>query len=576
MAVAAKQTQSGGKAGSEARASPAAGSSEVVNPIWQRLARQTAVLQAKLRVGADDDPLEREADRVAEAVVSGAAAPGAVQRKCAACEEEEREVRRSPAYFEPVRGGCPACGGQGAEAGVEVQRSAAGPAPTAPAGPSPPGVSGAGAPLDRGVRAALEPRFGFDFGDVRVHADGPAARSAAELNARAYTMGRHVVFGASEYRPDTPGGLRLLAHELTHVVQQAEGGPEPPVQRSVADSAGSDYDIDDTIEVLRETLRVALRSLRDGAIPRTRRKRIRRQFKRLKPLLSKLEAARENDGRGVSFGFDPDPAKNEVIAGDSSKSLAELYAGFMAPPQPAAAGASPELQAWALPGGLRISPATGVQVQRCELICVGVIILSGLLLAGCSGKNNRRTPCEPEEEAEIERFHHRAAGWVDTAMTRLGDYFDGTASDDVRGWVDQALEDNFHFQTTEPNAIKEIAAWLGGIQLMFATGTSGRYTCQCTGNVDAYTVGREIHLCPGWFDSADEIRRTTTVIHEMGHAIGLHGSIPISSGKTEDVYEFHAGYATMTPERAMKNTEPYAVFARQVAHDGGEPPGTHR
>ena len=570
MTVAAKQApRPGGKAGSEARASPAAGSSEVVNPIWQRLARQTAVLQAKLRVGADDDPLEREADRVAEAVVSGAAAPGAVQRKCAACEEEEREVRRSPAYFEPARGGCPACGGQGAEAEAPVQRSAAGPAP---AGPSPPGVSGAGAPLDRGVRAALEPRFGFDFGAVRVHADGPAARSAAELNARAYTMGRHVVFGASEYRPDTPGGLRLLAHELTHVVQQAEGGPDGPAQRSVAESAGTSYDIGETIEVLRQTLRVALRSLGDLEIPAARRTKIQAQFNKLLPLLPKLEAARDKDGQGVSFGFDPDPAVNEINPGDSDRSLAELYAGFMAPPRPRQAGAPPELQAWALPGGLRISPATGVGVQRCELICVGVIILAGLLLAGCQSERksaNRTTPCTADEMGEINRLQVKAASWVDVAVTRLAAYRDGTATPEVRGVVETALRDNFH--TTEASTVATIASRLGTIQK-----TTGTYKCECTGNADAYTVGKQIHLCPPWFQSKDEIRRITTLIHEVGHATGLEGSLPISSGRVEDVYEFHAGYATLTPQRAVMNPDPFAVFARQVFHDGREPPGSHQ
>src|SRR6185295_8958868 len=130
-------------------------------------------------------------------------------------------------------------------------------------------------------------------------------------------------------------------------------------------------------------------------IPAARRTKIRTQLNRLQQLLPKLEAARATDGQGVSFGFDADPKKNEIIAGDSDKSLAELYAGFMAPPQPrqpaATASASPELQAWALPGGLRITPLTGgAEIQRCELICAGVIVLAGLLLAGCRSERRRR------------------------------------------------------------------------------------------------------------------------------------------------------------------------------------------
>jgi hypothetical protein len=68
----------------------------------------------------------------------------------------------------------------------------------------------------------MEPRFGHDFGKVRVHADAQAAKSAEEVNALAYTAGSHVVFGAGGYRPEGDGGKRLLAHELAHVVQQGQ------------------------------------------------------------------------------------------------------------------------------------------------------------------------------------------------------------------------------------------------------------------------------------------------------------------------------------------------------------------
>ena len=77
-----------------------------------------------------------------------------------------------------------------------------------------------GQPLDTGTRAFMEPRFGHDFSGVRVHTDGKAAESAKSVNALAYTVGRNVVFGTGQYAPGTGEGRRLLAHELTHVVQQ--------------------------------------------------------------------------------------------------------------------------------------------------------------------------------------------------------------------------------------------------------------------------------------------------------------------------------------------------------------------
>lgn len=82
-----------------------------------------------------------------------------------------------------------------------------------------------GQPLPDDLRAYFEPRFGRDFSQVRVHRDDQAARSAAALNARAYTLGRDVVFGPGQYAPHTQDGKTLLAHELTHVVQQAVDTP---------------------------------------------------------------------------------------------------------------------------------------------------------------------------------------------------------------------------------------------------------------------------------------------------------------------------------------------------------------
>lgn len=77
-----------------------------------------------------------------------------------------------------------------------------------------------GHPLDAGTRAFMEPRFGYDFSQVRVHTDAQAAESARAVNALAYTAGRDVVFGAGQYAPETSEGQRLVAHELSHVVQQ--------------------------------------------------------------------------------------------------------------------------------------------------------------------------------------------------------------------------------------------------------------------------------------------------------------------------------------------------------------------
>ena len=82
-------------------------------------------------------------------------------------------------------------------------------------------LRGRGQSLPERSRSFFEPRFGFDLRNVKIHDDAEAARLANDVRARAFTIGRDVMFGPGEYRPDTADGMRLLAHELTHVVQQS-------------------------------------------------------------------------------------------------------------------------------------------------------------------------------------------------------------------------------------------------------------------------------------------------------------------------------------------------------------------
>ncbi len=107
--------------------------------------------------------------------------------------------------------------------------------------PAPPGVREAlrspSQPLEAATRAAMEPRFGHDFGKVRVHADRQAGESAQALDARAYTVGTNVVFAPGQYAPGSPSTNALLAHELAHVVQQSAA---PTDDRSLALSSPGD------------------------------------------------------------------------------------------------------------------------------------------------------------------------------------------------------------------------------------------------------------------------------------------------------------------------------------------------
>jgi len=95
-----------------------------------------------------------------------------------------------------------------------------------------------GQSLDSATKAFFEPRFGANFGSVRVHSDSTAAESARMVNSLAYTVGDHVAFAHGQYAPGTPAGRGLLAHELTHVVQQRDAGPATTLNRQTGNEGG--------------------------------------------------------------------------------------------------------------------------------------------------------------------------------------------------------------------------------------------------------------------------------------------------------------------------------------------------
>jgi len=162
-------------------------------------------LQTQLRIGQPGDRYEQEADRVADAVMRLPEADGRPQ----AGEVESDIPRIKPLAQRQVDG--ETSGAIAPPIVNEVLRSP-------------------GRPLDGDTRAFFGPRFGHNFSQVRVHTDAQAAESARLLDARAYTVGNDVVFGHQEYAPAGSSGRYLLAHELTHVMQQ-ERSDQPVVRR---------------------------------------------------------------------------------------------------------------------------------------------------------------------------------------------------------------------------------------------------------------------------------------------------------------------------------------------------------
>ena len=163
-----------------------------------------------LKVSQPNDPAEIEANNIADRVMrmpaqetvpvsSSSHSAGIIQRKCDSCKDDEETIQRKP---------LPSAGGITAQSPAHVKNA----------------ISSGGRPLDPGTRNFFESRFDRDFSNVRVHTGASAEQSSRDVNAKAYTIGHSVVFGARQFAPETHEGRRLLAHELTHVIQQNGGG----------------------------------------------------------------------------------------------------------------------------------------------------------------------------------------------------------------------------------------------------------------------------------------------------------------------------------------------------------------
>jgi hypothetical protein len=202
-------------AGRAAARSPASARRRFGNAGTAALLAGREAVRLKLEVGAASDPLEREADATADKVVRMKAGGD-----CAACARGE------------------ACDGGGVTVRRASDAGGGGAMPLAPAAEaSIRRATSGGEALPGHVRVAMEPAFGADFSGVRVHRDAAAADSARGIGARAYTVGNHIAFGTGQWAPGTDRGDHLIAHELTHTLQDGGGVLKRVPCRSAAQCA---------------------------------------------------------------------------------------------------------------------------------------------------------------------------------------------------------------------------------------------------------------------------------------------------------------------------------------------------
>jgi hypothetical protein len=191
-------------------------------PVQQQLQNEPEIkpfqktsIQFKLAIGSPDDPLEHEADAMADTIMR-MPEQNFIQRKCADCEEEKLQRKLSVSFIQRKES---SAGVQASDA-ISNQINA---------------TKGNGSSMDSNTQSFMQSRFGADFSEVKIHTGGESIQMNRELNAKAFTVGNDIYFNEGQYNPNSGEGKHLLAHELTHTVQQGGGHKAGMVQRAEID-----------------------------------------------------------------------------------------------------------------------------------------------------------------------------------------------------------------------------------------------------------------------------------------------------------------------------------------------------
>ena len=405
-------------------------------------------------------------------------------------------------------------------------------------------LQSSGEPLEGATRALMEERFGYDFGNVRIHRDARAAESARTVHAEAYTVGHDIVFNSGGFAPQTEIGRRLLAHELTHVVQQ--DGMAAAMQRAVlpglevtgretGTSGGGSWNVffernDTTLDT-------------DGE-------------------LAVLFAGGGADGKKKNFDLHghisedeaPTPADGKKLANDRIKTVdAELksigHAGKRNPkPKPDVGD-----------GRLDYRNVRSVEIAPAGKKSTTLNCKTTAATGPCSAAV-KKTFGDTRKEAKglIDKARQLLTSGTDKATNDLRDEFFGGAGGKGSGAA----------------ATKVLDENLGKIKgQMDLNAKSKHHRCgtlcdgACTIAI-AYNedVGNAsvLTLCPG-FVKRDPVDRTRNFIHETAHGtpgLGLAGK---TAGTRDVAYRFERRLPRLTPDQALQNSDSYALFVMLAA-----------
>ena len=456
--------------------------------------KQRLGLQTKLTVNEPGDIYEQEADRIADQVMATPAHPA---------------VSGAPPRIQRFSG---QSNGQMDAAPASVDQALASP----------------GRPLEPALRQDMEQRFGHDFSQVRVHSGAAAEQSARDVNAHAYTVGHNIVFGAGRFAPGTHEGRRLIAHELTHVVQQ-KGSPSRGIIIRLSPRDES-FVIRGLPADSKEQTSFVFFNLNDATVPESERDKIEHFATEhiSAPNINLYGYASEEGNEG----------KNTDLISDRLESVRSALARNFS-------------------GDINLIPRPTASVQQINYRNFRSVEMSlGSSSIGNASSNTRTINCNDEQNATIDENKISAIGKIDVAIDHLNAFKSDPSSNTE---VQNTLDNNFRSHssstvTTLLHHLRQIKNDLSGL-----TGNSRRQCSTpeygpCTSAL-ALARRSQIILCPKYFLTSDATR-LETLLHEMCHYAFFETND--RAYRSERVLPF------LSTAEALDNAESIAIFISEM------------
>jgi len=409
-------------------------------------------------------------------------------------------------------------------------------------------LSSPGQPLGADLRAFMEPRFGHDFSQVRVHTNANAAESARAVNALAYTVGRDVVFGAGQYAPITYAGRQLIAHELTHTIQQARNGASSPhvSQLEIGEaSSPAECESDAIADAVINAFSFAARRVQQTTPVVGLQRKVSPQLAHIKDLLRKrgflekaISAADTHQSLLIFKAMSDEDLRDTVRALETQdKEYIERFLTHI----------SEDDQLHELETLRRVKNA---RVWKTETKNGGTTVTTEVVGS-----------CSPDQFQKVYQAANTSLAWLAAAVARLDGYIaapNNAASADVNNAL------TVHFHSTAADVVKHIRERLVRIRAdierapQFSIECHGVWDRECA-DAGAYANPKAglIVFCNSFF-SNDAVWQTEAVVHEMAHAQvgGQH--------ITDRAYQSDRLLRYLSTVEALTNAESYGLLVQQL------------